>query len=249
MRLMLKAQTRVSGIDVGIMLLDNRLPRPRGDVGNARTFDFPIVYDVIADAHTTRVVEQCATGLLDNAMAAGRRLVSLGVRAVSTCCGFLAIYQRELAAGLDVPVATSSLLQVPLVLQMLRPDQKVAILTVNGSTLTNEHLRAVGIEQDQLARVVTIGLENTTHFYPMIVGKQDHLDVGRACDEVLAAAADAVARDEAIGAFVFECTTLPPYAAAVREATGRPVWDATSRIRWLQAGVGAVGELDVRWSR
>ena len=246
---MLKAQSRVSGIDVGIMLLDNRLPRPRGDVGNARTFDFPIVYDVIADAHTTRVVEESATGLLDNAMAAGRRLVALGVRAVSTCCGFLAIYQRELAAGLDVPVATSSLLQVPLVLQLLRPDQKVGVLTVNGSTLTNDHLHAVGIERDQLARVVTVGLENTTHFYPMIVGKQHELDVGQACDEVLAAAKDAVARDDAIGAFVFECTNLPPYAGAVREATGRPVWDATTLIRWLQGGASTVDEFDMRRSR
>jgi hypothetical protein len=243
---MLKAQSRVSGIDVGIMLLDNQLPRPRGDVGNAHTFRFPVMYDVIADASTTRVVEESATGLLDNAIAAGRRLVGLGVRAVTTCCGFLAIYQRELAAALEVPVATSSLLQVPLVLRTLRPDQKVAILTVNASTLTTEHLYAVGIGEDQLERIVMLGLETTAHFYPMIVGKEAQLDVDRACNEVLTVARDAVAQDEAIGAFVFECTNLPPYAAAVRDATARPVWDATSMIRWLQDGVCSFDEHDTR---
>ena len=226
------------------MMLENALPRPAGDVGNARTFPYPVAYDVIAEAETTRVVEDKAIGLLGNALTTGRRLVALGVGAVATCCGFLAIYQRELAEHLDVPVATSSLLQIPLVLQTLRPDQSVAVLTVNGGTLTREHLRAVGVDERHLARVRIFGLEDTEHFYPMIIGKITELDVHRACAEVVDASSRAVQQDNTIGAFVFECTNLPPYAAAVRRATGLPVWDATSLINWLQSGVTA----DDPWS-
>ncbi|MGH3358058.1 MAG: hypothetical protein ACRDO7_04600 [Nocardioidaceae bacterium] len=232
----------VADLDVGVMLLDNTLPRPLGDVGNARTFSFPVAYDVIPGADTRLVVESKAAGLLDTARDTARRLVDLGARAVTTCCGFLAIYQRELSAAVDVPVATSSLLQIPLVLQSLRPDQRVVVLTVNASTLTREHFTSVGVTDDDLARVTVVGLERTEHFYPMIVGRVTELDVDRAESEVVSAAVAAVEDDDTVGAFVFECTNLPPYAAAVRRATGRPVWDATCLIEWLRSGVAANAE-------
>lgn len=234
-------QGTVAELDVGVLLLDNHLPRPRGDVGNARSFDFPVAYAVIPDAETSRVVERCATGLLEGARQTAHALVRLGARAVTTCCGFLAIFQRELADSLDVPVATSSLMQVPLVLQTLRSDQRVAVLTVNASTLTRDHFAAVGVDEAQLDRVTLVGLEEAEHFYPMIMGDIDHLDQDRAEREVVLAATAAVRTDERIGAFVFECTNLPPYAEAVRAATGRPVWDANALIRWLRSGVQSDG--------
>lgn len=230
-------QAATAELDVGILLLDNHLPRPHGDVGNARTFPFPVAYDIIDEADTRRVVEHCATGLLDNARAAANRLTRIGIRAVSTCCGFLAIFQRELADTLPVPVATSSLLQIPLVLQTLASDQRVAVLTVNATALTRQHFASVGVTDAHLQRTTVAGLEHTEHFYPMIVGDVRELDVDRAREEVVTAARQVIADDPSIGAFVFECTNLPPYADAVRRATGRPVWDATSLIHWLHAGV------------
>ncbi|MGA8115564.1 MAG: aspartate/glutamate racemase family protein [Actinocatenispora sp.] len=225
------------GPDVGVLLLDNQLPRPRGDVGNPATFAFPVQYAVIPGAATRLVVERCAGGLLDNARAAMRTLLRGGVRTVTTCCGFLAIFQRELAEEAPVPVATSSLMQIPLVLRTLRADQRVCVLTVNAATLTPAHFAAAGVTADELPRVVVAGLEDTEHFYPMIVEEIDVLDQDRAQREVVAAALDAVGHAPDIGAFVFECTNLPPYSDAVRQATSRPVWDATSLIGWLRSGV------------
>jgi hypothetical protein len=233
--MILTADGRVSGIDTGIILLDNHLPRPIGDIGNARTFGYPVAYDVCQGAGTALVVENGAAGLLDEVVATGLRLRDLGVRAIATCCGFLAIYQHELAERLDVPVASSSLLQVPTVLRMLAPDVKVCILTVNAATLTDEHLAAVGIQDRN--RITMAGLQNTEHFYPMILGKRPELDVEVAQREVVDTALAAVHDDPDIGAFVFECTNLPPYSAAVRAATSRPVWDALTLINWLNAGV------------
>lgn len=233
----IKPHGQAAGVDVGIMLLDNALPRPHGDVGNAHTFNFPVSYDVIAGAETTRVIEENAAGLVENSIASAKRLLKLGVRAVATCCGFLAIHQRTLAEELDAPVATSSLMQIPLVLQTLRSDQRVAVLTVNASTLALEHFQSAGLSQNDMERIKLVGLERTSHFYPIIVGAITELDVGLARDEVVGAAMDAVLADPSIGAFVFECTNLPPYADAVRCTTSRPVWDATALIHWLQAGV------------
>jgi hypothetical protein len=223
--------------DVGVLTLDNELPRPPGDVGNAETFGFGVAYSVIEGAGTRQVVEQNADGLLDSALAALRRLAAAGARTVSTCCGYLAIFQAELAAESPVPVATSSLLQIPLVLQTLRSGQKVCVVTVDGRTLTRRHFTAAGLGPEHLERVVVAGLERTAHFHAVIVGETAALDVARAEEEVVAAAQGAVQRDPSVGAFVFECTNLPPYAAAVRAATGLPVWDATTLIGWLRSGV------------
>jgi hypothetical protein len=223
--------------DIGVLMLDNDLPRPVGDVGNPATFSFGVAYTTIAGAGTRRVVEERAAGLGGNALAALRRLTAEGVRAVSTCCGYLAILQRELAAASTVPVATSSLLQVPVVLRMLRPDQKVCVVTVDATSLSAAHLFGAGVAGDEVDRVVLAGLEGTEHFHPMIVGRLRDYDPKRGEAEVVAAACQAVRAEPSVGAFVFECTNLPPYSAAVRAATGLPVWDATTLIEWLHAGV------------
>lgn len=228
---------RVYGADIGIILVDTDLPRPVGDLANARTLGFPVHYAPTVGAPVRQVVDGAADGLLDDFLATGRRLVSLGARALSTCCGFLAIFQRELASALPVPVATSSLLQIPLVLQLLQPHQQVAVLTIDRAALTPAHFDGVGVTGALRERVPVIGLEHTEHLYSVIMKEDGPLDVTRARAEVVDTCQQAVTAAPEIAAFVFECTNLPPYAQAVREATGRPVWDAVTLVHWLQQGM------------
>lgn len=237
MRTVLRGGAPYYGVDVGILLLDSTAPRPPGDVGHAATYAFPVLFEVVPGAVPQRVVEHDADGLLDAFIAAAHRLAGRGVRAVATCCGLLAIYQRELAAAIPVPVATSSLLQIPLVLAMLRPDERIGVITINAASLDDRHFRAVGVHDEDRARLVIAGLERTTHLYPALVHGGQTLDVAGARAEVTAVARALVAADPGIGAFVFECTNLPPYAASVQAATGRPVFDAVTLIGWLRDAV------------
>jgi hypothetical protein len=230
---------RVYGADIGIILLDNDIPRPVGDLGNARTLGFPVHYAPTTGAPVEHVVDRAASGLLDNFLTTGHWLLDMGVRAISTCCGFLAIFQRELAAALPVPVATSSLLQVPLVLQLLQPHQLVAVLTIDRAALTAAHFDGVGVTGALRERVRVIGLEHTEHLYSVIMKEDGPLEVERARAEVVSTCEGAVTAAPEIAAFVLECTNLPPYAQAIREATGRPVWDAVTLVRWLQQGMNA----------
>jgi hypothetical protein len=223
--------------DIGIVMLDNRIPRPHGDAGNPASFDFPVAMAVTAGAGTRRVVEDSAAGLLPAVTATATELAGSGVSALTTCCGFLALFQRQLADSLEIPVATSSLLQVPLVLLALRSDQSVCVLTANSATLSDDHLRAVGVGPDLRPRVHLAGIEHTEHFYPVLTGDVDELDPARAEAELVDVALAAVAEHPEIGAFVLECTNMPPYTAALKKATGWPVWDALSLIGWLRAGV------------
>ena len=223
--------------EIGIVMLDNEIPRVVGDVGNPASFPFPVTLAVCDGARTDQVLEHAAEGLLPAITETAQSLVNEGAIALSTCCGFLAIHQQELAASLPVPVATSSLLQVPLVLQLLQPHQSIGIMTANGSTLTSSHLGAVGIDTHLQQRVKVIGIEHTAHLYGVLTSNGAKLDQSVAQAEVVGVAKQAVETNPDIGAFVLECTNLPPYSEAIKESTGRPVWDAISLIRWLQLGV------------
>ena len=141
---LLRGGRTVYGQALGILMLDTRFPRPPGDVGNANTWPFPTQYRIVRGADTSRIMgEHPDPTLLEPFLEAARDLEAHGVRAITTSCGFLAVFQRELAAAVSIPVLTSSLLQVPLVSRLLRPDQKVGVLTERPH-LTERHFQAVG---------------------------------------------------------------------------------------------------------
>src|SRR5918994_3223837 len=112
------------GFSVGILMLDTRFPRIPGDMGNAATFPFPVRYHRVSGAAPDLVVRRGAEGLLDAFVEGARLLEREGVGAVTTNCGFLVKFQREMAAAVRVPVFTSSLLLVPLVHRLLAPGRR-----------------------------------------------------------------------------------------------------------------------------
>ena len=130
------------GARVGILMLETRFPRIPGDMGNAATWPFPVLYKVVPGASPRRVVCDKAEGLLDAFLDAAEELVHLGADGITTTCGFLSLFQREIAAHVGVPVATSSLMQIPLIERVLPPGKRVGILTVSAANLTGEHLLA-----------------------------------------------------------------------------------------------------------
>src|SRR5207245_4877919 len=91
------------GFTVGILMLDTRFPRIPGDMGNAATFPFPVRYQRVTGADPDRVVRRGAAGLLPNFVEGARQLESEGVGAITTNCGFLVKFQRELAGAVAVP--------------------------------------------------------------------------------------------------------------------------------------------------
>jgi Asp/Glu/hydantoin racemase len=225
------------GVPIGILLLDARFPRPPGDIAYAETFDFPVLYRVVPRATPERVVNEEAAGLVPAFCEAARELECAGVRAICTSCGFLALHQAALASAVRVPVFTSSLLQIPTVLSALAPDQKVGVLTISASSLGPAHFATVGVDARAQERLVIAGLEHADALYEPIIGNHGPLNVDAAEAQVVEAAQTLVADHPDVGALVLECTNLPPYAAAIQAATGLPVWDVISLVRWVHAGL------------
>src|SRR3974390_1290401 len=114
----------IYGARLGILMLEARFPRIPGDMGNAETWPFPVLYRVVPGASPQRVVRERAAGLLDAFVAAARELAPIGADGITPNCGFLSLYQREIAAAACVPVATSSLMQAPFIESILPPGRR-----------------------------------------------------------------------------------------------------------------------------
>ena len=224
----------IYGAPLGILMLDARFPRIPGDMGTAGTWPFPVLYRVVRGASPDRVVLQGARGLLPDFIAAAQDLVAQGAEAITTNCGFLSLFQREIAAATGVPVATSSLLQVPWVQATLPPGRRVGVLTVSQASLTPAHLQAAGVPLD----TPMMGTEGGREFFRVLIkAESEDMDVALAEQDILAAGAALVAAHPDLGAIVLECTNMPPYAAALQAALGLPVFDIYSLITWFHAGL------------
>ncbi|MGE5337994.1 MAG: aspartate/glutamate racemase family protein [Gemmatimonadota bacterium] len=218
---------------LGILMLQTRFPRPPGDIGHPQTFAFPVRRVVVEDAVPRRVVHGNAVGLLDRFIASAQALVGEGACAIGTSCGFLALHQRELAAALPAPVATSSLLQCAWLAPLLPAGRRCGIVTIDAAALTDAHLAAVGAAADTPIE----GVDRDGEFATRLLNDEPTLDTTRAEAEVVEAARRLVRRRADVGAIVLECTNMPPYAAAVARATGRPVFDVVTLLNWLWSGV------------
>ena len=222
------------GAPLGILMLEARFPRIPGDMGNAATWPFPVLYKVVEGATPDAVVLKGAAGQLPAFLDAAAELVAHGAEAITTNCGFLSLFQRELAEHVRVPVATSSMIQVPWVQATLPPGKKVGMLTVSGSTLTPRHLEAAGVSAD----TPFVGTEGGREFFRvLILGEKTDMDVALAQQDILDAGRTLMKSHPDIGAIVLECTNMPPYAHALREALNVPIYDIYSLITWFHAGI------------
>jgi len=219
---------------IGILVMDARIRRIRGDVGNPATFPFPVICRTVAGATLKRLIRERDPSLLGPFVEAGWELVRQGARALTTTCGFMVLFQQELAAEFPVPVFTSSLLQLPFIERSLRPRDRIGILTADAANLTPEHLRRAGGDEN---RLTLFGLEDQPGFHEAIFSGTGRLEEDRVASEVVGQARRMAASDPAIRAILLECANLPPYAAAVQDAVGLPVFDYTTMLHHVHAAL------------
>ena len=223
------------GESIGILILDAAYPCVPGNVGNASTFDFPVRYKVVKNASIDRLLNQRDPSLLDPFIEAARELQDEGVKAVTGACGFMALFQRQVADTLDVPVFLSSLLQIPFIYQMLPRGRKIGIISADSSALTREHFSSVGITPDM--SLILGGMESQKEFREAVLLEKGTLDSDQIQREVVEVAEQMVCKDPDIAVIVLECSDLPPYAAAVQAAVNRPVFDFITMIQYVHSAL------------
>jgi Asp/Glu/hydantoin racemase len=212
------------GIALGMMMMDCKFPRVRGDIGNATTWPFPVMYRVVQGAVAERLARaEPDKELLQPFIDAARQLEADGVSAITTSCGFLAVHQPALAAAVSVPVFASSLLQVPMAASVIPPGRRVGIITAR-EVLTEAHYNGVGWSSDQVP-VVQIAPSEDSHFVATFVGDGLEADIDRIDREITDVAVRLVREHPDVGSIVLECANLAPFGTSVRRVTGLPVFD------------------------
>lgn len=235
--------TNLYGFAIGILMIEGYFPRPPGAIGNATTFPFPVLYKVVKGATGRQTVrhlpeldpkgadyEAAISPWIEGAQALERE----GVRAITTSCGFTALFQQKLTQAVDIPVFASSLLLTPLLSQMLKPSRRVGIITADSRMLTERHLKGTGVDPGSVA---IAGLESCPLFEEMAYEDRHDIDLQSLEREVVDVAACLVKADSSVGALLLECSLLPPYAAAVQQATRLPVFDFTHLVTMVHNAV------------
>jgi aspartate/glutamate racemase len=212
---------------LGILVLDLKAQLFPGNVANANSYNFPVRFKVLESipsdwwCDSQGADEERFKIFLEKA----KELEAEGVKAITSGCGYFAVYQERVAEQLNIPLFASPLLLVPLVSRMIGQNKKVGILAAGETHLTHGNfLKNVGI--DSSIPIVVGGLENSEEFYDgYITLKKKNIDIKKVEKEVVSAALELLKKNPDIGAFVFECSDFPTFSRATSEATGLPVFD------------------------
>lgn len=215
-----------AGETIGIIVLDCEYPYIPGNVANATTYDFPVRYAVAEGADNHRLIYDRDPALLQPFIAAAQKLEAEGVRAITGACGFMALFQQEIAASVSIPVFMSSLLQVPFIHQIT--GKRVGVISADESSLTQAHLQKSGILES--IPLAIAGMQSNEAFTQAIFYPNGTLDDDAICQGVTDVARGLQAQHSDLGAILLECSDLPPYAHAIQAATGLPVFDFITMI-------------------
>ena len=215
-----------SEVAIGVLCLDFGTERVKfqedtpGCLRNDETVDFRVKREIVREATPARFFpEGCFKEdpeLLPYFIEAAKNLEARGVKAIAGDCGFMAIYQQDVARAVSVPVIASSLIMVPLVYRMLAENKKVGILTPHPE-LGERQFNAVGWSGKDI---------------PVTVKECIMTEEG-----LVKAAKELVQENPDVGAIVAECAITPPYSHAIQKATGLPVFDIATLVKMVHAAV------------
>lgn len=221
------------GHAIGILLLDYRGPFIPGDVGNATSYGYPVLYKLVKGLTFERV-KAGDQDVIDDIVEAAQELERFGVRGITSDCGFLVKYQSAVSRSVNVPVCMSSLMQIPFLSQMFDPSRPIGCLTAARRSLGNQVLEMAGVRSE--INVVVHGMEDYEHFKWAILEEGGELDSDLIEEEVVTEAKKMQEMHPDMGAIVLECSLMPPYSSAVQKATGLPVFDFVTMIDYVYQG-------------
>ena len=225
------------GQDIGIMMLDTSFPRMRGDIGNAWTFPFPVRYKIVRNVFKGPTIPRDADEVLLRAFCdAARELERDGCKAITTSCGFLAGFQRELAESVHIPVFTSTLALVPMIRPMIRKDQKIAIFTEKKEFMTESLFRKNGWSEKDIP-VTVFGMDENSAFNDLIIRNRSEGDLTRIREEIEILMDRFTVEASDCGAIVLECQNLAPFGKTIQEMSGLPVFGINQLVAFIQSTV------------
>lgn len=213
-----------AGFAIGIIAVHLIYPKLPGNVANATTYSFPVLYrEVDFD------IEELFSGsekIKEQVIDAAKYLEEQGVRAIIGACGYFAHFQEDVREAVDVPVFLSSLCQLPLIKTGISTGKKIAVFAASGDNIDDKLLSKVGTDS---SRLIIQDVGHMDSFAGIRYGST-RFDNDRLTKDLTNLAYDLVQKNPDIGAILLECSDLPPYAKAIQSVTGLPVFDFNTMI-------------------
>lgn len=228
------------GQTLGILVFSTITPRIPGDAGHAGSFSFPVCYEVVKGGFADLIEgsETIRTDLLK----AVEALKNKGIPAVLGDCGLMSLYQDILGASCGIPVAASSLCQIPMVWQLIGRKGTIGIVTGHSELLGEKHLLASGWTEDISLSIQ--GMENESHFNEVVIEGKGNLSVEEMRRDVLSACKNLKEKNKELRAIIIECSNLATYSRDVYSMLKVPVFDTMSAANLLSYSVSPPSYID-----
>lgn len=218
---------------IGILCINTRHPLVQGNVERAGSFNFPVLYETVQDVSVAELMAGDENAL-PHILEAASRLEHAGVNAIVGACGSFANYQKLVTSVVNLPVFMSILMQVPFLLASLPASKKLGILFASTRSFTPRVMQQCGIDNSD--RIVAVGADRLPAFGP-ILAQQTTFDSSALEAEITSLAAETLREHPDIGAWLLQCSDLPPYAAAIQRVTKLPLFDMCTLIEHIHRAV------------
>jgi len=210
-----------------VIRLDYNYPPAAGDIDCPGSYGYDVLFRVIPGL----TFEMAQSGRMTRVVAEEFKkgitwLESKGASGITGDCGFMMAFQPIAREVATVPCFMSSMVQCPMVSVAFDKYDKILILTANSETLKPQKdtlLNSCGFDVDD-TRFLIMGCQDVPGFDA--VAKGEAVDVEYVTPGIVRMTKGILERQPSIRAIILECTELPPYSDALRQATGLPVWDA-----------------------
>ena len=215
-----------------------------GHQANMQSYDFPVRLKFVEQPFDSVPFHESADTMRGwNVPEWQKRAVELqeeGVRAIVCGCGLTGSIQSYLQSVVEIPVYTSTMLYVPELVATLPEGKRLGVLTVGESFLRahdNALLYECGLDEDTMPLVVA-GMYESAWVDDWSTMASDDFDPDRVGGALVNVAKKLVADYPDVGRILIECTDMPPWSDAVREATGLEVFDPADMVRRVSAQFG-----------
>ncbi|KAJ1458127.1 hypothetical protein M885DRAFT_111540 [Pelagophyceae sp. CCMP2097] len=212
---------------LGVLRLDYDYPPAPGDVDSPLSWDYRVYYRCVPGY----TFDMCKSNKLSQDVkveleAATKWLEAQGCSGITGDCGFMMQIQPLIRNFTKLPVFMSSLVQLPTVRAGFSNRERIAIFSANGGDLHHmfETFRSECNLDSKDEAFVIVGCEKVDGFDAVELGGK--VNVTKVQPGIVAKAVEIVKAHPDLRAILMECTELPAYSDAVRNATGLPVYDA-----------------------
>src|SRR5688572_8185253 len=173
-------------------------------------------------------------GLKDAFVAAAKELEASGCAAITADCGYTIAFQQAISDAVSIPVACSSLMQLPMLHLMLPKNGRIGVMCFDRDGLTANHLNAAGVTTGESR--LAIGTIQGTETWKNWIAEDVTTDWQQFEDDFMRAARALLKANPDITHWLLECTCFPRMRPLIIAETGRPAYDWATLCNHMMEG-------------